>query len=124
MTYEEFNAFCGNLPATSHVIQWGGSHVWKVGPKVFAIGGWDDGGARFTFKVSDVSYEILKEQEGLRPAPYLASRGMKWIQHYDEPGLSDGELKDYLRRSHEIVARGLTKKKQKELGLYQVSGPA
>ena len=41
MTYEEFNLFCRSLPATSHVVQWGGAHVWKVGGKVFAIGGWE-----------------------------------------------------------------------------------
>ena len=118
MTYDEFNAFCASLKATSHVVQWGGADVWKVGGKVFAVGGWDDGGAgRFTFKVSDISYEVLKEQPGLRPAPYLASRGMKWIQHYDQPGLTDEELKDYLRESHRIVALGLTKKKRRELGL-------
>ena len=81
MTYNAFNKFCSALAATSHIVQWGGCDVWKVGGKVFAIGGWDDGAAaRFTFKVSDISYEVLKEQLGLRPAPYLASRGMKWIQ--------------------------------------------
>ena len=120
MTYEEYNSFCGSLPATSHVIQWGGSHVWKVGGKVFAIGGWHDGPeARFTFKVSDIAYEMLKQQPGLRPAPYLASRGMKWIQQFEKPGLSDDDLKAYLRESHRIVSLGLTKKKQKELGLNQ-----
>ena len=117
MTYDEFNAFCRALPATSHVVQWGGSHVWKVGGKVFAIGGWGDEDARFTFKVSELSYEILKEQPGLRPAPYLASRGLKWIQHYAKPGLSDDALEDYLRQSHRIVSAGLSKKKQRELGL-------
>ena len=117
MTYDEFNEFCRALPATTHVVQWGGSHVWKVGGKVFAIGGWGDGEAAFTFKVTHLSYEILKEQPGLRPAPYLASRGMKWIQNYAQPGLSDGELRDYLRQSHRIVSLGLSKKKQKELGL-------
>jgi predicted DNA-binding protein (MmcQ/YjbR family) len=116
MTYEEFNDFCGALPATSYVMQWGGSHVWKVGEKVFAIGGWQDRPA-FTFKVSDIAYEMLKEQPGLRPAPYLASRGMKWIQHYDGPGLPDHELRDYLRQSHRIVSNGLSKKRRIELGL-------
>ena len=38
MTFEEFNDFCSSLPATSHVVQWGGSDVWKVGVKMFAIG--------------------------------------------------------------------------------------
>jgi predicted DNA-binding protein (MmcQ/YjbR family) len=90
-----------------------------VGGKVFAIGGWDDGESRFTFKAGDIAYEMLKDRLGLRPAPYLASRGMKWIQHYAEPGLSDDELRDYLRQSHRIVSLGLTKKKQRELGLNQ-----
>jgi predicted DNA-binding protein (MmcQ/YjbR family) len=119
MTYEEFNAFCATLPATTHVVQWGGSDVWKVGGKVFAIGGWDDGDPRFTFKVSPLSYDILKDQPGLRPAPYLASRGMKWIQHYEAPGLGDDALRDYLKESHRLVSLGLTKKLQKELGLNQ-----
>jgi predicted DNA-binding protein (MmcQ/YjbR family) len=119
MTYDEFNEFCSALPATTYVIQWGGSHVWKVGGKVFAIGGWHDGDAGFTFKTSDISFEILKTQPGLRPAPYLASRGMKWIQHFRRPGLTDDELKRYIRQSHEIVSLGLSKKKQTELGLVR-----
>ncbi|MGC8537244.1 MAG: MmcQ/YjbR family DNA-binding protein [Rhizomicrobium sp.] len=117
MTYEEFNRFCRALPATTYVIQWGGSHVWKVGGKVFSIGGWQNDQPSFTFKVSDVAYEMLKAQAGLRPAPYLASRGMKWIQHYAKPGLSDNELCDYIRQSHVIVALGLSKKRRAELGL-------
>ena len=123
MTRDEYNAFCASLAATTHVVQWGGSHVWKVGGKVFVIGGWDgEGEPRFTFKVSEVAYEMLRDQPGLRPAPYLASRGMKWIQHFARPGLSDDELKDYFRQSHFIVSRGLSKKKQKELGLTAGQG--
>jgi predicted DNA-binding protein (MmcQ/YjbR family) len=33
MTCDDYNAFCASLPATTHVVQWGGSHVWKVGGK-------------------------------------------------------------------------------------------
>ena len=125
MTYDEFNTFCGSLAATTHVVQWGGADVWKVAGKVFAIGGWDDGdGARFTFKASDIAYEMLQEQPGLRPAPYLAPRGMKWIQHYQAPGLSDEGLRDYLRESHRIVSLGLSKKRQRELGLNQTGSGA
>ncbi len=120
MSYEEFNEFCGALPATTYVIQWGGADVWKVGGKVFAIGGWnDDKVTGITFKVSEIDFEFLRDEPGLRPAPYLASRGFKWIQHFAEPGLSDTDLKYYLQESHRIVSLGLTKKKQKELGLNQ-----
>ena len=117
MTYEEFDAYCASLPATTFVQQWGGAHVWKVGGKLFAVGGWSEGLPAITFKAGEIAYEMLKDQPGLRPAPYLASRGMKWIQHYAEPGLSDDELKEYIAASHRMVASGLSKKKQKELGL-------
>lgn len=119
MTYDEFNAFCGSLPATSHVVQWGGSHVWKVGGKVFAVGGWADDRPAFTFKVSEIAYDVLQDMPGCRPAPYLASRGMKWIQDYADPGLGDAELREHLCASHTLVAAGLTKKLRKELGLDQ-----
>lgn len=120
MTYEEFNEFCRAMPATTYVVQWGGSHVWKVGGKVFAIGGWarSDQPA-FSFKTSDLNYDILKDEPGFRPAPYMASRCMKWIQHDGSESDSDEELKYYLKESYRIVSLGLTKKVQKELGLNQ-----
>ena len=117
MTYDEYNAFCRALPATTHVVQWGTAHVWKVGGKVFVIGGWENDAPAFSFKVSDIAFEMLRDVQGLRPAPYLASRGLKWIQHFAEPGLSDAELRDYIRQSHKIVAAGLSGKRRRELGL-------
>ncbi|PHS21165.1 MAG: hypothetical protein COA85_13270 [Robiginitomaculum sp.] len=118
MDLGEYNAFCAGLTATTTVVQWGGAHVWKVGGKMFAVAGWTRTETLgITFKVTDIGFEMLKDQPGLRPAPYLASRGMLWIQHYDEPGLSRGDLEGYISGSHRIVAAGLTKKKQRELGL-------
>ena len=120
MTYDEFNEFCGNLKATTYVMQWGDSHVWKVGGKVFAIGGWQKSGKpAYTFKTSEHNFLFLSDHPGYRPAPYLASRGMKWIQQYDAPDSEDEELIYYLSESYRLVSLGLTKKKQKELGLNQ-----
>lgn len=123
MTYQEFNDFCQALPATTYVMQWGGAHVWKVGGKVFAIGGWnkETDSPAFTFKTSPQNYELLREQEGFRPAPYLASRGMKWIQQFDHVTNPDEQLQYYLSESHRIVSLGLSKKLQKQLGLNQQS---
>ncbi|MGL4288354.1 MAG: MmcQ/YjbR family DNA-binding protein, partial [Phreatobacter sp.] len=94
MTREEFDLLCGSFPATTRVVQWGGAHVWKVGGKVFALA--TPTGA-ITFKASDMTYQLLQDHPGLRPAPYMASRGLKWLQHYAEPGLPDDALADYLR---------------------------
>ena len=123
ITRDDINALCAGLPAVTHVVQWGGSDVWKVGGKVFAIISWarKDGKPierpAVSFKVSELSYEILREQPGLRPAPYLASRGFSWIQMHDEPGLEAEELGAYLADSHRLVAAGLTKKARKSLGI-------
>lgn len=120
MKYTEFNNFCKSLPCTTYVKQWGDCHVWKVAEKVFAIGGWENDHEAYTFKVSPWAFEVLQEQPGLRPAPYLASRGLKWIQHYDKPGLTDAQLKKYLKESYDLVLNGVSKKKRRELGLLDV----
>lgn len=117
MTYDEFNDFCKSLTATTYVVQWGNAHVWKVGGKVFAIGGWEkDAEPAFVFKTSELNFHILSDEPGYRPAPYMANRGMKWIQQYQAQP-DDESLRYYLSESHRIVAAGLTKKMQKSLGL-------
>ena len=123
MTYDEFNTFCRALPATTYVVQWGGSHVWKVGGKVFAIGGWEAAPA-FVFKATKLAFEMMKSAPGLRPAPYLASRGLSWLQRIDDSSLSDDELRGYLRKSHELVSAGLTRAARRELGLEKKTPPA
>ena len=122
MNYEEFNQFCESLPATTYVQQWGGAHVWKVGGKLFAIGGWnkeDKNKPAYTFKVTELDFHCLKDEDGFRPAPYLASRGMLWIQQYDFSSERAEDLSFYIIESHRLVSLGLTKKLQKELKLNQ-----
>ena len=124
MTRDEFDAYCGSLKATTHVVQWGGASVWKVGGKIFAIcSNWgpeeketDDvtAPARISFKCSDLSYQVLCELEGIIHAPYLARA--KWVQAY-EGALSEEDLKSYITDAHDIIASKLTKKMQRELGL-------
>ncbi len=100
------------------MVQWGGAHVWKVGGKVFAIAGWSGSDTpHIVFKTSDLAFDILKEQEGMRPAPYLAPRGGKWIQIYKEGAMSDDDICDYLAESHRLVSLKLTRKMREELGL-------
>jgi predicted DNA-binding protein (MmcQ/YjbR family) len=120
MTPKAFNAYCASLPHTFSVVQWGGALVWKVGDatanKVFAIG-WFADTAKITFKTSPLSFDLLKDQAGCIPAPYLASRGMKWIQRTSDETLNTADLKKYLKESHRLAALTLSKKKQLELGL-------
>ncbi len=42
---------------------------------------------------------------------------MKWIQRQTAETMDDAALKEYLGESHRLVAAGLPKKMQRELGL-------
>ncbi len=119
MDHNEFNRFCSTFPASTHVVQWGNSEVWKVGGKVFAIGTESKSGCpAFTFKTSDLNFEFLRDKEGYIPAPYFASRGMKWIQQVKSSRQMDDDLKYYLSESYRIVSLSLSKSKRRELGIY------
>src|SRR5271155_5305138 len=104
MNRKDYDLFCAKLPHATHVVQWGGASVWKVGGKVFAIGGGSDSSEfGVTFKCSELSFAILADLPGVRAAPYLASRGLSWIQRTDDSSLKDAELEDYLRQSYAVV---------------------
>lgn len=118
MRLTAYSAFCSALPGAHHVVQWGDAEVWKIGDKVFAIGRVQESGeVAVSFKCSAMAFDILREQPGLRPAPYLASRGMKWIQWLSPESMPDEALQDYLRESHRLVALGLTRRIRSQLGL-------
>ena len=118
MRLDEFDQFCGSLPHTTFVVQWGESHVWKIGGKVFAIGGWNDKETLgVTFKCSPDFFRIFKNAPGLRPAPYLASRGMSWLQWLGPESMSVDKLEESIVQSYKLVGRGLPKYKQREFGI-------
>lgn len=121
MTLDGYNRFCRSLPHTAHVVQWDDADVWKVGGprgKVFAIASrWHGPSLDFTFKASQLSFDLLKDKPGVRPAPYFASRGLLWLQRHGAGTLDDAALKDYLRESHRLAAENLPKRVQKALGL-------
>jgi predicted DNA-binding protein (MmcQ/YjbR family) len=123
MTRKDYDAFCETLPHATHVVQWGDASVWKIGAKVFAIGGWSNGeNFAVSFKCSKTSFAILTELPGLRPAPYLASRGLLWMQRIDDSALDDAGLEAYLRQSYSLVAAGLPKRTRRALGLTDKTG--
>ena len=117
MTREEFDAYCASLKSVTHVVQWGNSSVWKVGGKIFAICSiWGEGEhSKISFKCSDLSYDILRRQDGIIPAPYLARA--KWVQ-VERPGaMGDADIRGYIADAHAIISAKLTKAKRAELGL-------
>jgi predicted DNA-binding protein (MmcQ/YjbR family) len=87
MTCEDYDAFCGSLPHARRVVECGDASVWKIAGKVFAIG--ERARVRRQFQMLGASFAILSELAGLRPAPYLASRGLFWVQRVGPRSLGD-----------------------------------
>lgn len=112
MTPKAFKAAALALPAATHVVQWGGADVFKVGGKIFAILGL---GGAFSIKVSDLAYEVLVETGQARPAPYLARA--RWVAFDDLEALADGDVEDWLASAHALIAAKLTRAARRELGL-------
>jgi len=117
MNRQQFDAYCQGFQGVSHVEQWGGASVWKVGGKIFAIcSKWGAGRHdKISFKCSDLTYSILCEQPGIIPAPYLARS--KWVQIQNREAMNGHDIKAYIKAAHEIITGKLTKAKRKELNL-------
>jgi predicted DNA-binding protein (MmcQ/YjbR family) len=116
MTPEAFHDAALALPGATFDIKWGADRVYSVGGKMFAVVGVkEEGQARYSFKVSDLAFEMLTEQGIAVPAPYLARA--RWVQLASVDVLEDVDLAGYLAEAHRIVAGKLTRKARVALGL-------
>ena len=117
MNLAQFDSVCRRLPGAALSVQWGDSHVYKVGGKMFALGN-DGGGSEapyYVFKTTALSFEMLLDQGIAVRAPYLPRGG--WVKVGDPGALSDDDLADYFGQSHRIVAASLTRIMRKDLRL-------
>lgn len=111
ITREEIEACALTMRAVTKVVQWGGSDVYKVGGKVFAVVGFENG---LAFKVSEIGFEVLTSDGGPgRQAPYFHKGG--WVV-VDLDAVGMDEASGWLEVAHELVAAKLTKKARAELG--------
>jgi len=112
VTREQVEAFALSLPATGKVVQWGGSDVYKVGGKVFAICGLGGG---LSFKVSEIGFVVLTEAGGPgRQAPYCAKGQWVCVELEEVDG---ADVQGWLATAHALIAGKLTRKARAELGL-------
>ena len=112
MTRAEVEFLALALPAATKVVQWGGSDVYKIGGKVFAICGLSQA---LSFKVTEIGFMVLTDAGGPgRQAPYLAKGG--WVA-VDLDAAEPEEAAGWIATSHELVAAKLTRKLRAELGL-------
>ncbi|MBI1187332.1 MAG: MmcQ/YjbR family DNA-binding protein [Alphaproteobacteria bacterium] len=108
MTPAAFEQAALALPGATVSVQWGADRVYKVGGKMFAVRG-DNSGVRppVSFKVSDLSFEMLTKKKGVAPAPYLARA--KWVMLEHLRVLPDDEIRARLAEAHRLVAEKLPK---------------
>ncbi|RYE59547.1 MAG: MmcQ/YjbR family DNA-binding protein [Hyphomicrobiales bacterium] len=108
-----FEAFIADLPSVTLVRQWRDDSVAKVGGKIFALLDRDPG--EVWCKVSEMSFDLLTELPGIRPAPYFARAG--WVAISHEAPLSGEDVEAYVVEAHRLIAAKLSKKIRTELGL-------
>ncbi len=110
-----FEAYVLSLPAATLVRQWRDDSVAKVGGKIFCLLDGDPG--EIWLKVSPMSYALMTEMDGIRPAPYFARAG--WVAIGPDSALSEDEIRAYIVTAHGLIAAKLTRKLRTELGLDQ-----
>jgi predicted DNA-binding protein (MmcQ/YjbR family) len=112
---DRLQSFALALPQTTVVSQWGGL-VYKVAGKVFLVLGLDGQVLEgICFKCTPQEFDELTEIDGIAQAPYFARR--HWVKLDDPAALTETQLQARIRRSYALVAAGLPKKTQRELGL-------
>lgn len=119
MNVPAIQKFCAALPHATGDIKWGVDQVYSIGGRMFCVACVDaQGRSTVSFKVDDDLFLQHTDREGFIPAPYMARA--RWVQVFDLKKISDAELKGLIRRSYELVAFKLTKKRRAELGLSLV----
>jgi len=111
LTREEVALATLALPAVTTVVQWGGSDVYKVGGRVFAVCDLPGG---LSFKVSPIGFVVLTDDGPGRQAPYFAKG------HWVNVSLQAVEAEDvagWLATAHSLMAAKLTRAIRAALGL-------
>jgi predicted DNA-binding protein (MmcQ/YjbR family) len=106
--------YCRSLPGVTEDVKWDHDLVFSVGKKMFVVFGLPDY-EPIGFKVDPALFGTITQQEGIRPAPYMAHHS--WVNVATRDVLPDEELRGLVRQSYELVAEKLSKKLRAQLGL-------
>jgi predicted DNA-binding protein (MmcQ/YjbR family) len=115
MTQNELRKLCGKWPGVTEDVKWGNDLVFSVGGKMFVGMPATGAATSIGFKVDDELFLAITEQPGIIPAPYAAR--FKWVSVVEPKRYDRKWFEQKIRRSYELVAAKLPKKKRRELGL-------
>jgi predicted DNA-binding protein (MmcQ/YjbR family) len=98
---EKLRAICLALPDTKQTITWGKPH-FRVGEKIFAGYGAEDGKASMGFKLEPLHAKRIVQDPRFRPAPYVGHKG--WVS-MDAGKVSDWEeVRALVLESYRLIA--------------------
>ena len=105
MNIDAIQKYCLGFPHATEKLQWDDALCFKVHGKLFAVAGLDN--PRLTFKCTPDVFAELIERENIHPSPYLGR--YHWVMLDRLDALPDGEIKDLIRQSYEMVEAGAPK---------------
>lgn len=114
MDAERLREFLLKLPHVEETMQWGANLVFwtgdkAIGGKMFALANLDgDDHGVLSFAAGPERYSELIENEGVRPAPYLARA--YWVQIENWNALPPRELEALVKQAYELVLAKLPKR--------------
>jgi predicted DNA-binding protein (MmcQ/YjbR family) len=113
MDIEEIRQFCLSMPHATEDVKWGSDLTFSVGKKMFAVTGLETGEQGVSFKCTPEKFAELVEQDGIRPAHYVAR--YHWVTVEKLDALSGDELKNLIENSYKLVWDKLPKSAKNKL---------
>jgi predicted DNA-binding protein (MmcQ/YjbR family) len=106
----DIRAYCLDLPDAWEDYPWG-DIVYKIGTKMFAALGRDDGTTTVTVKATPEDAEILVQAPHVSVAPYVGRYGWVTVAVVDEAALD--QVMALISMSYDLVHRGGSRKRQR-----------
>jgi predicted DNA-binding protein (MmcQ/YjbR family) len=109
MDIESVRKFCLSLPHVTEDVQWKSDLLFRIGGKMFAVIGLEPSSDHcMSLKCTPEKFTELTEQEGIVPAPYVARYHWVALERFD--ALPERDLKELLKKAHQLVREKLPKK--------------
>jgi predicted DNA-binding protein (MmcQ/YjbR family) len=108
MNVESLRDYCLSFPDATENVQWGADLVFKVGGKIFTVASTEPGETKVSFKCTPEEFAELVEQDGLKPADYVAR--YHWVTVLRWDALPDREIRRLVQQSYDLVRAKLPRK--------------
>jgi predicted DNA-binding protein (MmcQ/YjbR family) len=102
MNVEEIRKYCLAFPEATENLQWGDDLCFKIRGKIFVTLALTAVPQKLCFKCAAETFAELLERKDIHPAPYVGR--YKWVILDRLDALGTDELRDFIRRSYEMVA--------------------